>query len=499
MENFESVKLTVPNDLIYFELAQLFAREMARMIGFKGNELNEIDIALEESVTFVMTHAYDKEEDKTIDVICQKIEDGLKIIVKDMGIPFDPNRIARFEITKNPDDLSFEGLGIYLLQKVVDDLSFHNLGHLGKEIHMVKYLPQSGPQMTLAPDYGQIGEDTKVITGKIDFEVRAMQPEEAIEVSRCAYKSHGYSFFDDHIYFPERLIEMNQNLEMISAVAVTNENEFMGHAALLFEHPDDIIAELTFFFVNIEYRGQGALNRMVDFLLQVPKKRELTGIYGYAVANHPFTQKTFARIGMKDCGILLATSPASWKFKGISDDTSQRISVVLGFMYMKEPAPLTIYPPAHHQDMITKIYASLGASHHFSGPESGEPFFSGTDSDIFTELNELESCAGIYIFNYGENVLNTTRKILRSFCISNIASINLFLNLADPLTSHLTGEFEKMGFFFAGVLPQSQIGDALVLQYLNNVAFDYNKLVLYADFTKEIMEYIRRNDPNEII
>jgi anti-sigma regulatory factor (Ser/Thr protein kinase) len=499
MENFESVKLTVPNDLAYFELAQLFARETARMIGFKGNELNEIDIALEESVTFVMTRVYDKEEDKTIDVICQKIEDGMKIIVKDMGIPFDPNRIARFEITKNPDDLSFEGLGIYLLQKVVDDLSFHNLGHMGKEIHIVKYLPQSDPQMILAPDYGQIGEDLKVITGKIDFEVRSMQPEEAIEVSRCAYKSHGYSFFDDHIYFPERLVEMNQNLEMISAVAVTLENEFMGHAALLFEHPNDTIAELTFFFVNIEYRGQGALNRMVDFLLRAPKKRELTGIYGYAVANHPFTQKTFTRIRMKDCGILLATSPASWKFKGISEDTSQRISVVLSFMYMKEPAPLTLYPPAHHQDMIAKIYASLGACHEFSRPESREPIFSGAGSDIFTELNELESCAGIYVFTSGENILHETRKILRSYCVSNIASINLFLNLADPLTCHLTGEFEKMGFFFAGVLPQSQIGDALVLQYLNNVAFDYNKLVLYADFTKEIMEYIRRNDPNEII
>lgn len=499
MENFESVTLTIPNDLVYFTLAQLYAREMARMIGFKGIELNEIDIAVEESVTFVIMHAYDKEEDKTIDVTCQKIENGIKIIVKDMGIPFDPDRIARFEITKNLDDLNFEGLGIYLLQKVLDDLSFHNLGHLGKEIHMVKYLPQSGPQPTLTTDYGQIGEDTKVITGKIDFEVRAMQPEEAIEVSRCAYKSHGYSFFDDLIYFPEQLVQMNQNLEMISAVAVTLENEFMGHAALLFEHPNDTIAELTFFFVNIEYRGQGAMTRMVDFLLQVPKKRELTGIYGYAVANHPFSQKANAKIGMKDCGILLATSPASWKFKGISEDTSQRISVVLAFKYMKKPEPLTLYLPAQHQDIIARIYASFGASHHFSQPESGKPYFSSEDSDISTELNELESCAGIYIFSYGENYHHATRMILRSFCVSNVASVNLFLNLADPLTWHLTGEFEKLGFFFAGVLPQSQVGDALVLQYLNNVAFDYNKLVLDADFTKEMMEYIRRNDPNENI
>ncbi len=78
MVNFYSVKNTVPNDLVYFELAQLLAREMARMIRFKGNELNKTDIPVEESVTFVMTHAYDKEEDKTIDVVCQKIENGMK-------------------------------------------------------------------------------------------------------------------------------------------------------------------------------------------------------------------------------------------------------------------------------------------------------------------------------------------------------------------------------------------------------------------------------------
>ena len=497
MENSESVRLTIPNDLIYFDVAQLFAREMAKKIGFRGYELNEIDIAVEESVTYVITHAYDKEEDKTIDIICRKIEGGMMIIVKDMGIPFDPARIARFDITKNPDEFEIEGLGIYLLQKVVDDLSFHNLGHLGKEIHMVKYLPQFAPQADIGPVFQPFTGDTKIVSGKIDFEVHALRPEEAIEVSRCAYKSHGYSFFDDHIYFPERLVEMNENLELLSAVAVTPENDFMGHAALLFEHPEDTIAELTFFFVNVEYRGQGVLNRLVDFLLQVPKKRELTGIYGYAVANHPYSQKSFTRIGMKDCGLLLATSPASWKFKGISDDMSQRISVVLSFMYMTEPAPQILYPPVQHLDMIMKIYETLGISNNYSKPGTAAPVFSGTDSVIYPELNDLESCAGIYIIRYGENVIHDTRRILRDLCVSNVSAVNMFLPLNDPLTFHLTSEFEKMGFFFAGVLPQSQSGDALVMQYLNNVAFDYGKLVLYTDFSKEMMEYIRSYDPNE--
>jgi serine/threonine-protein kinase RsbW len=497
MKDSDSVKLTIPNDIIYFDMAQFFVREMAKKTGFSGSSLDQIEIAVEESVTFVMKHGYDKEESKTVDIICQRIEGGLKIIVKDMGIPFDPNRIARFNITKNIEDMETEGLWIYMLNKVVDDLSFQNLGHLGKEIHMVKYLPQSAQTVISSLEESAVMEDAMPGTGKIAYEVRRMLPEEAIEVSRCAYISHGYSFFDDHIYYPERLVEMNRNLEMISVVAVTKENEFMGHTALVFQYPEDTIAELTFAFVNMEYRGQGALNRMTDFLLNVPKKRRLTGIYAYAVANHPFTQKSLLKYNLKDCGILLATSPASWKFKGISDDTSQRISVVLSFRYMHEPSTLLLYPPEHHREMITKLYESLGASHQFLQPGSQDVSFKTPVSGLHTGLNELEGCGEIYVLNYGENILREIRRTLRSFCVRHISTINLFLKMTDPLTSRLTEEFEKMGFFFAGILPETMIGDALVLQYLNNVEFDYDKLVIYQDSTKEILAYIHAHDPNE--
>jgi hypothetical protein len=52
-----------------------------------------------------------------------------------------------------------------------------------------------------------------------------------------------------------------------------------------------------------------------------------------------------------------------------------------------------------------------------------------------------------------------------------------------------------MGFFFAGILPLSAIGDALILQYLNNVVVDYDKIVLYTDLAKEIRDYVRSHDP----
>lgn len=90
------------------------------------------------------------------------------------------------------------------------------------------------------------------------------------------------------------------------------------------------------------------------------------------------------------------------------------------------------------------------------------------------------------------------RKILRDFCIRQIPAINFFLNLKDPKTYWITKEIEQYGFFFAGILPESRIGEALVLQYLNNVSIDYNKIMLVSDIAKELLTYIRDHDPNII-
>lgn len=488
--------MTFPNKLNYSFMVQSFVREIAKKIGFAGDELEQIDIAIEESVSNIMVHASD-EENPTFDIICEKIPGGIKITLKEMGIPFDPERIKKYELSKVLDDLSTSGLGIYLIQKVMDELSFHNLGPQGKETVMIKYLP--GAQAAMHPGESLVERQTPgIIAEKIEYDVRGLDQHEAIEVSRCAYKTHGYTFFDDHIYYPERLVEMNRTSEMISAVAVTRDNIFMGHSALLYQYPEDTIAELTFVFVNVEYRGQGALNRLVDYLFQVPKKRELRGIYAYAVTNHIFTQKSMIKFQINDCGLLLATSPASWKFKGISEGASQRISVALGFRYMMPPVPYNLFVPEHHKEMVAKLYQNLGASHNFMAPSADSLEYDCPVSVINTGVNELEGCAEIFIATYGSDIRLQLRKILQGFCVQQVSAINLFLKLKDPMTYWLTSEFEALGFFFAGILPESRIGDALVLQYLNNVDLDYSKILLVSDVAKELAAYIREHDPNII-
>jgi anti-sigma regulatory factor (Ser/Thr protein kinase) len=495
-ESTKVIRATFPNETAFAPIAQSLVKEAAVRVGFEGVALSQIEVAVEEAVTNVQRHAYDAEENRTFDLTCELLPAGLKVVIREHGIPFDPARIPTFKGVHDLDVASTAGMGVFLMRSLMDECSFHNLGPEGKETRLVKYLHrETGGEQSVAEAHSAEAEP-EAAKEKIEYKVRPMREDEAIEVSKCAFKSHGYSFFDDHIYYPERLVQLIRSGDMISYVAVTNSDVFMGHACLLFQYPEDRCAELTFVFVNPEFRSQGAFGRLLDAVFTAESRRPLEGIYAYAVANHPFTQKANTRRGINECGILLATSPASWKFRGIQGDPNQRISVVLGFRYVGAPKKLTLYPPEHHRAMVAKLYRNIGSDHEYATPID-TPELAG-ESEILTGTNQSEGCAEIYLRRCGKGILHEVRRLLRSFCLQQYSAINLFLNLEDPSTYHLTAEFEKLGFFFAGILPGARIGDGLILQYLNNVDLNYGKITAYTDAAKEILAYIRARDPNMV-
>ena len=59
----------------------------------------------------------------------------------------------------------------------------------------------------------------------------------------------------------------------------------------------------------------------------------------------------------------------------------------------------------------------------------------------------------ISVEQYGENILNEINYDLKRLIKQKVEAVQLYLDLADPLTSVLCSEFEKMGFFFCGTLP----------------------------------------------
>lgn len=491
--------LIVPNEISYLSAIQAFARETARAVGFDKNDAEKILLALEEAVTNIIQHAYEEGEQASFEVLFEPLTTGLKITVKDKGLPFYPEKIAEYTTPTDVDHVPI-GLGSLLMKNAVDELVFHNLGREGKELHLIKRHPYKSiidyhapSQLERFPD-PTVRRDVPVEEKAL--EVRLLKPSEAFDVSKLFYRAYGYSYGIDSIYYPDRFSQLVLDGSIISAVTVTEENQVVGHAALVKDDPGANIAEMAMAAVQPDFRGYGCQNRMLAFLVEEARQRGLVGIYSKVVTNHVYAQKAGQKVGFKRVALVVGLIPADRSFKGIHAQLSQRESVAYGFLPLANPRDITLYPPDHHRDFVEVIFRTVGLERNFGRPTEDASFAGEVRPLIKTTLVSSYNRATIEIHHYGSDTLSETKMILKELRFKKIDQITLYLNLRYPETALLCGEFEKLGFFIAGVLPFSHVGDALILQYLNNVFIDYDKIQVASETLEAIRAYVRSHDPN---
>jgi len=499
----KAARLIIPNDLAYLPTAMSFVRENAVMIGFDDKATRDIELAAEEAVSNVIQHAFSPGEDAEFLVICERTALGLKIVIKDKGQPFDPTSAPEYD-ADHPEEAE-AGLGLYLMRQFVDEISFHILGREGKELHLVKHLqgepaPRPSTQDT-ATSPASSDLETPLAPKSVPFLVRLAEPEEAIEISKCAYDAYGYSYGHEQLYYPERLSRLISTGVIVSAVAVTDDESstIMAHNALIFDHPEDTSAEIGMAFTKKQYQNQGCSRATGMFLFEEAVKRGLYGILMDCTTAHIYSQKAAMDAGARACCVLLGIDPEAQTWKHFSSE-SRRMSNVVAHLRVpstqgrKAECKKIVHAPRHHREMIERIYANLGEIPEIFDdhpplllPKSlSEIEVNGGRSYQQTALIEVRAC--------GADIVRQVSTALRRLCVEKLEVIYLCLNLQDPLTAGITAQLEALGFFLAGVIPKAEGGDQLELQYLNNVLIDYDRIQLYEDFSKELLAYIQALD-----
>jgi len=490
----EYSRLTIPTDPSYASVASAYVGEISRNLGFNELEQSGLRAALIEAVKAVIQIAFEPGERQTLDISCQRVPGGLEIIIKEKGLPFDAAELTA-NVRSTPDE------DIFQMRNLVDEISIQNLGPEGMEIHLIKYLKDQTLNDYIAacePErFHPIAERPKSLK-KLDFEIRLMRPSEAIEVARSVYKAYGYSYFYEHAYYPERMIELNNNGQMTSAVAVTSGGEVVGHCAIFRSERESRVAEIGQAVTKPEFRGHGCLLKLTEFLVDRAKRQRLKGLYVRAVTNHTFSQRVAARLGFRTCGLLLGYAPSSVSFKGITEQLSQRETFMIAYRFLEKEPDLNIYAPPQHGEFIANLYDQLGvkvipvtpASQHEASPPQ-EPILK-IKSSVFIPAG----VAIMQVTRYGQNIVEEVKHVLKQLCLKQFDLILIYLNMMDPGTFHLTQEFEKLGFFFSGILPGTSNGEILILQYLNNVPIDYEQIKLDSEMRNGVLNYIRREDPN---
>lgn len=491
-----SSHITVPASLSYLRPVINFVENLAEAHGFDQEERMDICLALEEIFSNVVEHGFSSDSEQNFAISLRPDSTGLTVTVREKGLPFDPELIPEYSPPKAEDDADASGLGTFLMKRMVDEIDHRNLGREGREISFTKYLKQNRIENLLDESEKLPGKPgpTEPTQRETTYELRGIGEGEALEISRCAYHSFGYSY-EEYIYYPERILEMNRQGLLKSVVAVDDQGCFMAHMALKFKHPSDLVAESGVAFVKPEYRKLGLMGRMDAWLRREAGKQEVRGVYGRAVTSHLASQKMSAGQGYVDCGVMLGNFPGDLDYQEIAGKMSQRESGVLSYQCLGEAPARVIYPPYQHGGIIKTLFGRIGAPVETGAAvKQGER---GGATRFLEKLSPTLNVAEIYVTEYGPKASEELPALRKKHCLARRDVIHLWLDMENPLTPLVATAMEVDGFIFAGVLPFGLEGrHALILQYLNNVPIDFEVIKVASQTGQELLDYVRGLMPN---
>jgi serine/threonine-protein kinase RsbW len=321
-----------------------------------------------------------------------------------------------------------------------------------------------------------------------------MRPEESFELSRCVYRSYGYSYDWDYVYYPDRIQELQESGLMRSCIVVTPEGELVGHLALTLESVNSPVAEAGQAVVDPRYRGHQLFERMKTFLAERAKEWDMYGLYSEATAVHPYSQKGNLHLGAKETGYLLGYIPASVSYKEIGEDKEgRRGSVALFYMRVNTEPKRDAYPPVAYREGAQQVIEHNGLRRSIKNASDVEM---SNSSRVSVNVRQDHNLAFLRVEEPGADLGELVRGRVRELCLHHIDCIYVDLPLSHPATAQAGAGLRDLGFFFGGIIPEAHGGDiggdVLRLQYLNNIEINPSDIHTASDFGGELLGLIFR-------
>lgn len=107
----------------------LFLEEAGEELGLNSSSIMSLTLVMEEAISNVIFYAYHKEnETLAIEISLLFEKRVLTIMLADTGPAFDPTTKKDPDITLSAEDRPIGGLGIFLIKKIMDEVSYQREG-----------------------------------------------------------------------------------------------------------------------------------------------------------------------------------------------------------------------------------------------------------------------------------------------------------------------------------------------------------------------------------
>ena len=130
--NFETIKMEIASNPQYVSVIRLTTSGIANKIGFCLEDIEDIKVAVSEACTNAIKHSLDNK----FSVEYTIFENGLTITIIDSGKGYDVDSID----VPNLEEPKESGLGLFIIQSLMDEVDIKSNINYGTVIKMTKYL-----------------------------------------------------------------------------------------------------------------------------------------------------------------------------------------------------------------------------------------------------------------------------------------------------------------------------------------------------------------------
>ncbi|HSK82251.1 MAG TPA: ATP-binding protein [Rubrobacter sp.] len=474
-------RVTISADAGFLPPVIEFVKQLTFRLGLEDAE--HVDRALELVCLNVIEHAFGPEEEGFFDVQVLRRPGYVVVAVEDQGLPFDYKRLQDGE----------DRTVLETLHRSFDETRFVNLGRRGNRVELLKHLPHPDVRDHLPEDEHRSTVEATAAQEDVPLEIRMMHPDESFELSRCVYRSYGYSYDWDDIYYPDRIRELQEKGLMSSCVAVTPGGDFVGHLAIIMEHPGSLVGEAGQAVVDPRFRGHHLFPKMKTFMARWAGDAGMYGLYSEATAVHPYSQRGNLHLGARETGFLLGYIPASVSYKQIGEERAgRRASVALFYMRVRDEPQREIYPPLPYLEAVRRVVEHNGLRRTIG--EIPDPALQPTRMSV--EVRQDHNLAFVRVEEPGADLEELVHSHLQDLSLHRVDCVYVDLPLSQPATPIAAAGLQNLGVFFGGIIPEAHPGggDVLRLQYLNNVQIEAGDVSTASDFGEELLGLIFRQN-----
>lgn len=318
------------------------------------------------------------------------------------------------------------------------------------------------------------------------FEIGAFRPGDAEGIVRLFRAVYGEGYPIRLFYDPAAITAANAEGRYYSICARAPSGDVVGVTHLYPSAPFKSLYESGVGLVLKEYRNAGITKRLQGFLYDefVPGNPHIEEVFGEAVCNHPFMQKTVGAFKFAETAIEVALMPA--EAYTTEKSAAGRVATLSVFRCFR-PRPHRVFLPAVYENELKGIYDRLDDGRDQA--PSRELLPRATPTRAVLTVFDFARVARIAVHESGGDLDACIAGLEARARDQKAVVLQAWVNLTEPWAGAAVDLLRGRGYFFGGPLPRWFDGDGLLMQRLLCPP-DFEGIVLDSDVAKQLLQFI---------